>query len=77
MAAVVAAVEAGVVAVASGRSNWLVRSLYWRLRALLRSERARRGRRFSFQYDAPSYALNFDDGRAAADVVPVSGHALR
>ncbi|KAG8037942.1 hypothetical protein GUJ93_ZPchr0006g44401 [Zizania palustris] len=70
MAAVVAAVEAGVVAVARGRSGRLLRGLYWRLRAGIRrlqSERGGRRDRFCFHYDALSYALNFDDGRAAAD----------
>ncbi|WVZ74482.1 hypothetical protein U9M48_022661 [Paspalum notatum var. saurae] len=81
-----AAVEAGLVAVASGRrgcggARLLLRGLYWRLRALLRrlrsdSERARRGRRFSYHYDALSYALNFDDGRAA-DLVLGPGQARR
>ncbi|KAL6652343.1 hypothetical protein ACP70R_011268 [Stipagrostis hirtigluma subsp. patula] len=71
MAAVVVAVEAAAVASGACRSKCLVmRSLYRRLRAGLRrlhSASARRGSRFSFHYDALSYALNFDDGRASAD----------
>uniref|UniRef100_A0A0D9VIQ7 Uncharacterized protein n=1 Tax=Leersia perrieri TaxID=77586 RepID=A0A0D9VIQ7_9ORYZ len=71
MAAVVAAVEAGLVAVARGRgSGRLLRGLYWRVRAGIRRMQSEHGRwrsreRFSFHYDALSYALNFDDGRAA------------
>ncbi|RLM73069.1 uncharacterized protein C2845_PM15G15180 [Panicum miliaceum] len=76
MAAVVVAVEAAAAA-ASGACrvrSYLLRSLYWRLRAGLRrlhSERAGGwrggGRRLSFHYDALSYALNFDDGRVSSD----------
>ncbi|OEL21754.1 hypothetical protein BAE44_0017228 [Dichanthelium oligosanthes] len=74
MAAVVVAVEAAMASGACRSRPYLVRSLYWRLRAGLRrlhSERAGRwrskGSRYSFHYDALSYALNFDDGHASAD----------
>jgi hypothetical protein len=48
--------------------------MYERLRAgIRRLNLARAGRwrrdRFSFNYDALSYALNFDDGGASADFV--------
>jgi hypothetical protein len=78
MGAVVVAVEAADVGAAAAggdcMSRYLVRSLYWRLRAgIRRLHLARAGRwprdRFSFNYDALSYALNFDDGGASADFV--------
>ncbi|KAK1304750.1 hypothetical protein QJS10_CPB11g02337 [Acorus calamus] len=42
-----------------------LRSLFWRVRAELKRQqkaRARSKKRFSFNYDPLSYALNFDDG---------------
>ena len=40
------------------------RSLFWRMRAALKKAMKNSGkqRRFTFQYDPSSYALNFDDG---------------
>ncbi|KAK9936311.1 hypothetical protein M0R45_013159 [Rubus argutus] len=40
------------------------RSLFWRMRAALKKAMKNSGkqRRFRFQYDPSSYALNFDDG---------------
>jgi hypothetical protein len=68
MAAVVAAVEAGIVQSRSGKRRGC--GFYWRLRAeiLRQVGRGIRGKRekLSFHYDPFSYALNFDDGCASA-----------
>ncbi|KAK4572701.1 hypothetical protein RGQ29_030933 [Quercus rubra] len=48
------------------RGKRKLRSLFWRVRAEVRrqvkSHRAKEQKRFSFNYDPFSYALNFDNG---------------
>lgn len=72
MAAVVAAVEAGIVPVGGGGSGKRRGcGFYWRLRAEImrqvgRGIRGSRRQKLSFHYDPFSYALNFDDGSAAS-----------
>ena len=76
MAAVVAAVEAGIVQAGGGSGKRRGCGFYWRLRAEIMRQVGRgirgsnsRRQKLSFHYDPFSYALNFDDGSASAFLI--------